>query len=107
MLEDQIATLTNQPYSYNVLLHFYAYDIVSCIIKRPYIRDIGVKASARSGESALTKALVLLDKVKTLDVKIPTLDKQEHIDGYYRETISDNIEVQFQRTYDAFVVTAI
>jgi hypothetical protein len=55
----------------------------------------------------------LLDEVKKLEKKIgnvilcPSLDKQRYVDGYYREILFEDYEVEFKRTPDSYVISRI
>ncbi len=110
---DKVKELINRPHVYEITFKYETYGdvIVTCIVKRPYIKHLGVFGIGNSDELALNRALTLLDKVKALEEKVkieqPNLDKQKHVNGYYRETVFENYEVSFRRTPDSYVITDV
>jgi hypothetical protein len=110
---DKVKELINRPHVYEITFKYETYGdvIVTCTVKRPYIKHLAVYGIANTDEQALANALILLDKVKALEEKVkilqPDLDKQKHVNGYYRETVFENYEVSFRRTPDSYVITDV
>jgi hypothetical protein len=110
---DKVKELINGPYLYKITFKYETYGdvIITCIVKRPYIKHLGVYGIGNSDELALNRALILLDKVKSLEEKVkieqPDLDKQKYVNGYYREIVFENYEVSFRRTPDSYVITDV
>ena len=94
-----------------VCFEFYdAYcDVVNCTIKRLPVHTPSVQACSTSSDDALKKAMELLEKVKPWDkvIKIPSEDKKRYYPGYYREMLSNDVEIEFKNINNEFLITNI
>lgn len=111
---DKVKELIQRPHCYKITFSYESYGaiLVNCTVKRPYIKHLAVKCLASNEEEALNKALELLEEVEVLESKIdiikaPPLDKQKFVDGYYREVLFEDYEVEFKRTFDSYAITRI
>lgn len=119
----KVKELIKRPFCYKVTFTYESYgnyELVSCTVNKPYIRSLGVRSLGKDDEDSLNLALSLLDEVTELEKKIasasginyftiekPSLDKQPYVDGYYREKLFEEYEVEFKRTPDSYVITGI
>lgn len=114
MLE-RVKELIHRPYIYKISFTYESYGstLVSCVVKRPYHKSLGIYGIAGDDEEALTIALSRLDEVKELEEKLggniysPPLDKQQYIGGYYRKILFEDYEVEFKRTHDSYDISNI
>ena len=114
MLE-KVKELIHIPHCYKITFTYETYGeiLVSCAIKRPYYKSLAVYGLGDSEEAAFECAFNRLNEVKSLEEKLgnyiesPSLDKQKYIDGYYREILFEDHEVEFKRTSDSYNISNI
>jgi hypothetical protein len=112
---DKVKELILRPHCYKITFTYESYGdlLISCIINRPYYKSLGVYGLSGTEEMAFDRAFKRLQEVIDLEKKIghviesPPLDKQECIDGYYREFVLDDVEVEFKRTAKSYNITNI
>jgi hypothetical protein len=90
---------------------------VVCILKRQYFKHLAVRSFDLSFEGAVERAEALLEKLVELEKKLgkpleaPPLESQKFEGGYTRKKVARegdaNIEVEYRRKGNEFVVTRI
>lgn len=97
------------------------HNYVHCEIRRPRKKDLIVRKTRDTAEEALDAAIELLGQVKEIEkhfiststpFPFPSLDKQTHVDGYYREVVKKDalgrdVQIEYKRTIDSYVITDI
>lgn len=111
---DKIKELINRPKIYKITMIYETYGkvLITCIIKRPYIKHLAIQSSGTTEEKALNNTLKLLKKVEEIEkqngnIKMPDLEKQTYINGYYRESLGNDVLVEFKRTESGYNITNI
>lgn len=112
---DKVKELINRPTCHTITFTYESYGsiLVTCLVKPIYFKSMAVRGIAGSDEASLDLALGLLEEVKELEKKIdkvipvPPLDKQPYVDGYYREFLFEDYEVEFKRTPNSYVISGI
>ncbi len=109
MLKNKIEELTSHEHSLKVILE-YDLSYVTCILKRPYCKHLGVRAVAGNDTDALDKALKLLKEVEELEEKVGDLKSpqdEQFDERYYREIVFEDYEVECCGYGGCFVITDI
>ncbi len=112
MLEDEIRRLVTRPNYWEITFEYRSYGemFVACTIRRPG-KKLEVRSLAANTRKAFDKATELVFKLAALEtthsIEIPPLNKQPNENGYYREMITPNTEIEFKNIKGQFAVTAL
>jgi hypothetical protein len=114
--KNTLEDLIKGPQHYSVDFHYenvYGKIYITCTIHDGYYhykKEFWVSGGpAQTEDEAFEKALIILNKVLFLDniPCQPDLSKQANQNGYYREMIGEETEVEFKRVENHYVITNI